>query len=50
MQSELSTNKYNDVRTLLDYAFSTFTGYTDLPARGITAPLSVVGGGGSLAP
>ena len=48
MQSELSTDKYNDVRTLLDYAFSTFTGYTDLPARGITAPLSVVGGGGSL--
>ena len=48
MQSELSTDKYNDVRTLLDYAFSTFTGYTDLPAQGITAPLSVVGGGGSL--
>ncbi|VDR36787.1 Uncharacterised protein [Alistipes sp. cv1] len=36
------------MRTLLDYAFSTFTGYTDLPAQGITAPLSVVGGGGSL--
>ena len=35
-------------RQLLDYAFSTFTGYTDLPAQGITAPLSVVGGGGSL--
>ena len=33
MQSELSTDKYNDVRTLLDYAFSTFTGYTDLPRR-----------------
>ena len=48
MQSELSTDKYNDVHTLLDYAFSTFTGYTDLPAQGITAPLSVVGGGGSL--
>ena len=48
MQSELSTDKYNDMRTLLDYAFSTFTGYTDLPAQGITAPLSVVGGGGSL--
>ena len=47
MQSELSTDKYNDMRTLLDYAFSTFTGYTDLPAQGITAPLSVVGGGGS---
>ena len=48
MQSELSTDKYNDVRTLLDYAFSTFTGYTDLPARGITAQLPVAGGGGSL--
>ena len=47
MQSELSTDKYNDMRTLLDYAFSTFTGYTDLPAQGITAPLSVVGGGGT---
>ena len=34
MQSELSTDKYNDVRTLLDYAFSTFTGYTDLARPG----------------
>ena len=48
MQSEMSTDKYNDVRTLLDYAFSTFTGYTDLPAQGITTPLDVAGGGGSL--
>ena len=48
MQSELSTDKYNDVRTLLDYAFSTLTGYTDLPARGVTAQLPVMGGGGSL--
>ena len=48
MQSELSTDKYNDVRTLLDYAFRTFTGYTDLPARGVTAQLPVMGGGGSL--
>ena len=48
MQSELSTDKYNDVRILLDYAFGTFTGYTDLPARGITAQLPVAGGGGSL--
>ena len=48
MQSELSTDKYNDVRTLLDYAFSTFTGYTDLPARGVTAQLPVMGGGESL--
>ena len=48
MQSEMSTDKYNDVRTLLDYAFSTFTGYTDLPSQGITAPLDVAGGGESL--
>ena len=48
MQSEMSTDKYNDVRILLDYAFGTFTGYTDLPARGITAQLPVAGGGGSL--
>ena len=48
MQSELSTDKYDDVRTLLDYAFSTFTGYTDLPAQGITAQLDVAGGGESL--
>ena len=48
MESQLSTDKYNDVRTLLDYAFSTFTGYTDLPARGVTAQLPVMGGGGSL--
>ena len=48
MQSQLSTDKYNDMRTLLDYAFSTFTGYTDLPARGVTAQLPVMGGGGSL--
>ena len=48
MQSQIKTDKYNDVRTLLDYAFSTFTGYTDLPARGVTAQLPVMGGGGSL--
>ena len=48
MQSELSTDKYNDVRTLLDYAFSTFTVYTDLPAQGVTAQLPVTGGGESL--
>ena len=48
MQSELSTDKYNDVRTLLDYAFSTFTGYTNLPAQGVTAQLSVAGGGEAL--
>ena len=48
MQSELSTDKYNDVRTLLDYAFSTFTGYTELPAEGISQQLEVAGGGKTL--
>ena len=48
MQSELSTDKYNDVRALLDYAFGIFTGHTELPSQGITAQLDVAGGGGSL--
>jgi len=48
MQSELSTDKYNDVRTLLDYAFSTFTNDVELPGGSVTAPLSVVGGGEAL--
>lgn len=48
MQSELSTDKYNDVRTLLDYAFSTFTGYTELPGGSVTAQLPVAGGGSTL--
>ena len=48
MQSELSTDKYNDVRTLLDYAFSTFTNDVELPGGSVTAPLSVAGGGESL--
>ena len=48
MQSELSTDKYNDVRTLLDYAFSTFTNDVELPGGSVTAPLPVTGGGESL--
>ena len=48
MQSNLKTDKYNDVRTLLDYAFATFTGYTDIPAQGVTAQLEVVGGGSAM--
>ena len=31
MQSQLSTDKYNDMRTLLDYAFATYKNYTQLP-------------------
>lgn len=48
MQSELSTDKYNDVRTLLDCAFSTFTNDVELPGGSVTAPLSVAGGGEAL--
>ena len=48
MQSQLKTDKYNDVRTLLDYAFSTYTSYTDIPAQGVTQELEVVGGGAAM--
>ena len=48
MQSELSTDKYNDMRTLLDYAFSTFTNDVELPGGSVTAPLPVTGGGEAL--
>ena len=48
MQSQLKPDKYNDVRTLLDYAFARYTGYTDIPAQGLTEALPVAGGGGTL--
>ena len=48
MQSELSTDKYSDVRTLLDYAFATYKNYTQLPGGSVTAQLAVAGGGQSL--
>ena len=48
MQSELSTDKYSDVRTLLDDAFATFTGYTELSGGSVTAQLPVAGGGSTL--
>ena len=48
MQSEMKPDKYNDVRTLLDYAFARYTGYTDLPSQGLTGEVEVVGGGGAL--
>ena len=41
MQSQLSTDKYNDMRTLLDYAFSTYKSYTQLPGGTVTAQLAV---------
>ena len=48
MQSQLSTDKYNDMRTLLDYAFATYKSYTQLPGGTVTAQLAVAGGGQSL--
>lgn len=48
MQSQMKTDKYNDVRTLLDYAFSHYTQYTEIPAQGVTAQLEVAGGGDAL--
>mgnify|MGYP004514137257 FL=1 len=45
MQSQLKTDKYNDVRTLLEQAFATFQNYTDVPAQGLSEELTVVGGG-----
>lgn len=48
MRSEMKTDKYADVRALLDYAFSTWTGYTDIPPQGVRQTLAVYGGGGAL--
>ncbi|MGN0706710.1 MAG: D-alanyl-D-alanine carboxypeptidase family protein [Faecalibacterium sp.] len=48
MQSNMKLDKYNDVRALLDYAFSTWTHYTELPAGSASAQLEVVGGGETL--
>ena len=48
MQSQIKTDKYNDVRTLLDDAFARYTGYTEIPAQGVTGELEVAGGGSTL--
>lgn len=45
MQSQIKTDKYNDVRTLLDDAFAR---YTEIPAQGVTGELEVAGGGSTL--
>jgi len=45
MQSQTKPDRYSDVRTLLDYAFAHFTSYTDLPSKGLSEELEVVGGG-----
>ena len=48
MQSQIKTDKYNDVRTLLDDAFARYTGYTEIPAQDVTGELEVAGGGSTL--
>ena len=48
MQSERSTDKYNDVRTLLEDAFATFSKRTEVPGGTVTAQLPVAGGGETL--
>ena len=48
MRSESKTDRYADVRALLDYAFSTWTGYTEIPPAQGAASVTVQGGGGAL--
>ena len=45
MRSDSKADRYADVRTLLDYAFSTWTSYTEIPAVSGAASLTVQGGG-----
>lgn len=48
IHSELKTDKYADVATLLDYAFSQWTGTTQIPGGTETRQLEVAGGGGAV--
>ena len=48
MESQLKPDKYRDVKALLDYAFSTWTGYTPLAEGAASAQLTAAGGGGPL--
>ena len=48
MESQLKPDKYRDVKALLDYAFSTWTGYTPLTEGAASAQLTAAGGGGPL--
>lgn len=48
MESQLKPDKYRDVKALLEYAFSTWTGDTALPEGTASAALEVAGGGGTL--
>ena len=45
MRSDSKADRYADVRTLLDYAFSTWTSHTEIPAVSGAASLTVQGGG-----
>ena len=49
MRSESKTDRYADVRALLDYAFSTWTGYAEIPPAQGAASVTVQGGGGAWA-
>lgn len=48
IHSELKTDKYADVATLLDYAFSQWTGRTEIAGGAETRQLEVAGGGGAV--
>ena len=48
MRSDSRADRYADVRTLLEYAFSTWTGYTAIDPAQNAAQISVRGGGGPL--
>ena len=48
MRSESRNDRYADVRSLLEYAFATWTGYTDIPPQAGAASIQVQGGGGLL--
>lgn len=48
MKSQSRLDRYSAVQTLIDYAFATYTAYTEIPSQGITAELEVVGGGSAL--
>ena len=45
MCSNSKADRYADVRTLLDYAFSTWTSYTEIPGMAEAASVTVRGGG-----
>ncbi len=48
MQSQMSTDKYNDMRTLLDDAFAPLPATPTCPAAGRDRELEVAGGGSTL--